>query len=295
MQFWLVVQHFFQSVWDTMVGVVKSFGFNDLLDILLVTYLIYKAIQIIRETRAAQLIKGILLLCVAWVLAQMLNLRTITLLLQNVFSWGIVAVIILFQPELRRTLERVGRTKVGRLNIFNSQTEDEKQIQDWERAIDTIASASEALSLTKTGALIVFERQSKLGEQIDTGVEINADISQELIGNIFFKNSPLHDGAMIVRDAKILAASCFLPKPQKEELIARELGSRHRAAIGMSENSDAVILVVSEETGAISIAENGVLTRNYNKETLSKYLKDKIIPQKPEEKRERKLWRVKKK
>lgn len=295
MQFWQAVQSFFQSVWDTMVGVVKSFGLNDLLDILLVTFLVYKAIQIIRETRAAQLIKGILLLCVAWVLAQMLNLRTITLLLQGVFSWGIVAVIVLFQPELRRTLERVGRTKVGKLNIFSSQSEDEKQLHDWEHAIDTIASAAETLSMTKTGALIVFERQSRLGEQIDTGVEINAEISQELIGNIFFKNSPLHDGAMIIRDARILAASCFLPKPQKEELIARELGSRHRAAIGMSENSDAIILVVSEETGAISIAENGVLTRNYNKETLAKYLKDKIIPHKPEEKRERKLWRVKKK
>ena len=147
MQFWQAVQSFFQSVWDTMVGVVKSFGLNDLLDILLVTFLIYKAIQIIRETRAAQLIKGILLLCVAWVLAQMLNLRTITLLLQGVFSWGIIAVIVLFQPELRRTLERVGRTKVGKLNIFSSQSEDEKQLHDWEHAIDTIASAAETLSL----------------------------------------------------------------------------------------------------------------------------------------------------
>ena len=204
---------------------------------------------------------------------------------------------VLFQPELRRALERVGRTKVSgrRLsNLFSGKSEEEQNIRRWEKAINTIASAAESLSKTKTGALIVFERQSKLGEQIATGVEINADISEELIGNIFFKNSPLHDGAMIIRDARILAASCFLPKPEKEELIARELGSRHRAAIGMSENSDAVILVVSEETGAISVAENGEIIRHLTKEQLVDYLTSRIIPEQPVEHKKSRTRREKK-
>ena len=146
-------------------------------------------------------------------------------------------------------------------------------------------SGSEQLSQTATGALIVFERETKLGEQIDTGTIINATPSPELFGNIFFPNTPLHDGAVIIRDSKVYAAGCFLPKPQKEELISKALGSRHRAAIGMSEVSDAVIVVVSEETGTISIAENGSLTRFYNKDTLRKLLTAKLIPEKPEAKK----------
>ena len=286
MQFLQSVAQFFSAVGEVIGGVIASFRINDLLDILLVAFLVYKGIQLVKETRAAQLLKGILLLCVVLVVSNLLDLKTINILLNYIFNFGLVAIVVLFQPELRRALERVGRTKVSgrRLsNLFSGKSEEEQNIRRWEKAINTIASAAESLSKTKTGALIVFERQSKLGEQIATGVEINADISEELIGNIFFKNSPLHDGAMIIRDARILAASCFLPKPEKEELIARELGSRHRAAIGMSENSDAVILVVSEETGAISVAENGEIIRHLTKEQLVDYLTSRIIPEQPVE------------
>ena len=297
MQFLQSVAQFFSAVGEVIVGVIASFRINDLLDILLVAFLVYKGIQLVKETRAAQLLKGILLLCVALVVSSILDLKTINILLNNIFNFGLVAIVVLFQPELRRALERVGRTKVSgrRLsNLFSGKSEEEQNIRRWEKAINTIASAAESLSKTKTGALIVFERQIKLGEQIATGVEINADISEELIGNIFFKNSPLHDGAMIIRDARILAASCFLPKPEKEELIARELGSRHRAAIGMSENSDAVILVVSEETGAISIAENGEIIRHLTKEQLINYLKSRIIPEQPVEHKKSRTRREKK-
>ena len=152
-------------------------------------------------------------------------------------------------------------------------------------AIDVICESCEDLSASTTGALIVIERETKLGEQINTGTILNAVPSKELFGNIFFKNTPLHDGAVIMRDGIILAAACFLPKPEKEELINKALGSRHRAAIGMSENSDAIIIVVSEETGAISVAENGELTRGYSKDTLKKTLRAKLLPEKtPKEK-----------
>lgn len=297
MQFLQSVAQFFSAVGEVIGGVIASFRINDLLDILLVAFLVYKGIQLVKETRAAQLLKGILLLCVVLVVSNLLDLKTINILLNYIFNFGLVAIVVLFQPELRRALERVGRTKVSgrRLsNLFSGKSEEEQNIRRWEKAINTIASAAESLSKTKTGALIVFERQSKLGEQIATGVEINADISEELIGNIFFKNSPLHDGAMIIRDARILAASCFLPKPEKEELIARELGSRHRAAIGMSENSDAVILVVSEETGAISVAENGEIIRNLTKEQLVDYLTSRIIPEQPVEHKKSRTRREKK-
>ncbi|MBC5786457.1 MULTISPECIES: diadenylate cyclase CdaA [Clostridiaceae] len=297
MQFLQSVAQFFSAVGEVIGGVIASFRINDLLDILLVAFLVYKGIQLVKETRAAQLLKGILLLCVVLVVSNLLDLKTINILLNYIFNFGLVAIVVLFQPELRRALERVGRTKVSgrRLsNLFSGKSEEEQNIRRWEKAINTIASAAESLSKTKTGALIVFERQSKLGEQIATGVEINADISEELIGNIFFKNSPLHDGAMIIRDARILAASCFLPKPEKEELIARELGSRHRAAIGMSENSDAVILVVSEETGAISVAENGEIIRHLTKEQLVDYLTSRIIPEQPVEHKKSRTRREKK-
>ena len=168
------------------------------------------------------------------------------------------------------------------MQIFSNSSTDELT-QKWETAITAICDACEELSSTTTGALIVIERQTKLGEQIDTGVIMNAEPSKEIFGNIFYPKTPLHDGAVIMRDGMILAAACFLPKPQKEEFINKKLGSRHRAAIGMSENSDAIIIAVSEETGTISIAENGNLERPFNRTTLERYLRNKIIPQQIEE------------
>ncbi len=264
---------------DQMYSVVKVFNVADFIDIVLISYLLYKSIKLVRETRAEQLVKGILLLAISYFISKIAGLKTMSFLLENVFQIGIIALIVLFQPELRRALEKVGRTKVAALSIFTPD-DAEKRTITWESAILHICDGVNILSQKKTGALIVIERSTKLGEQIDTGVEINATISVELLLNIFFVNTPLHDGAVIVRGGKILAAACFLPKPQKEEFIATQLGSRHRAAIGISEISDSLTIVVSEETGIISVSEEGRLIRNFTKESLRTFLMDKLIPTK---------------
>lgn len=278
--------------WQMFIGVFSSFGISDLIDIAVITFLIYEIIKIARETQAVQLIKGIIFLLFAAFLSNILDLKTLNMILNNVSFWGPLAIIVLFQPELRRILEHVGRANISKkVRIFSAPSDKLLNIK-WDRAIHKIANACETLSKNRTGALIVFENQTKLGEIIETGIELNADVSEELICNIFFKNSPLHDGAVIVRNAEILAASCFLPKPAKEENIPTKLGTRHRAAIGMSENSDAVVLVVSEETGAITIAKFGKLTKRLSRTELISYLKDEIIPPNPENDNKKTLfWR----
>lgn len=264
-----------KSIW----GVFKSIRLNDVVDIVILYFLIYNGIKLIRETRAQQLTKGIAVMVACYALAYVFELNTMLFLLKLCFQWGLLALIILFQPELRRMLEKVGRTKIAELNFFNSPDLDEIEAA-WSKAIEAICDAAQNLSASKTGALIICERKTKLGEQIDTGTILNCTPSTAVFGNIFYPNTPLHDGAVIVRDGIILAAGCFLPRPQKDELINKELGSRHRAAIGMSENSDAIVVVVSEETGAISVAENGELTRGYSRESLRKLLTSALISEK---------------
>ena len=272
------------NMWDSIVGVAKDFRFPlDLLDILLVAYLLYKGIMIVRETRAGQLVKGIIIMGACYLLAQLLELNTITWLLNKVFELGIIAIIVVFQPELRRTLEKLGRAKVTTLTPW-THGEDSAKSAVWAQPIEVLCEAVQRLSMSATGALIVIERQTKLGEQIATGVMVDAIPSVELIGNIFFKNSPLHDGAMIMRDGKILAAGCFLAKPSHEEDIDKNLGSRHRASLGISEVSDSVTIVVSEETGGISFAVNGRLIRNLSIEKLRQTLHFYLIPEAEETK-----------
>lgn len=261
------------------LNILRTITIPDIIDILCLTFITYKLIKLIRETRAGQLIKGIMLIVIAYLVCNTFGLKTLSFLLEKTFSIGTIAILVVFQPELRRALEKVGRTSIPQINqIFSFDASDSVRAQ-WASAIDEICDACEELSSTATGALIVMERQTKLGEQIDTGVIMNAVPTKELFGNIFYPKTPLHDGAVIMRDGMIHAAACFLPKPQKEELINIKFGSRHRAAIGMSENSDAVVVIVSEETGTISIAENGEITRNYNKESLKKFLKEKFVPE----------------
>lgn len=269
-------------------SVLKSIQFIDIIDILILAYIIYKVWMLVRETRANQLVKGIVLLSLVYVIVQSLELKALTFILSSTFSVGLFALLVIFQPELRRALEKVGRTKVAKISLLSPAVDAESIAAKWETAIDAIVDACSELSATTTGALIVLERQTRLGEQIDTGTILNATPSRELFGNIFYPKTPLHDGAVIMRDGMILAAACFLPKPQKEELINKQLGSRHRAAIGMSENSDAVIIIVSEETGTISIAENGELTRGYNRDSLRKYLKNSLLPEKNSSEKPRK-------
>lgn len=256
--------------------------FWDVVDIAVLTILIYKGVSLVKETRAGGLIRGIIFIFIAYIIMETVGMNAMAYILKNVFSVGLVAVVVLFQPELRRSLEKMGHSKVSKLPMFSSLTADTADImaQKWSTAIEAICDACEDLSATTTGALIVIEQESKLGEQIDTGTVMNAMPSKEVFGNIFYPKTPLHDGAVIMRDGIILAAACFLPKPQKEETINKALGSRHRAAIGMSENSDAIIIVVSEETGTISVAENGELTRGYTRDSLKKLLRTRLLPEK---------------
>jgi diadenylate cyclase len=251
----------------------------DLIDIGVLAYLFYWGIRFVRETRAGGLIRGIIVLVAAYLIAAASGMKAITFIMNNLFNAGVIAVLILFQPELRRTLEKMGHSRLSKMVVFQNLTEKEDQAGLWAGPIEAICDACDDLSATTTGALIVIEKESKLGEQIATGTVINAAASKELFENIFYPKTPLHDGAVIMRDGMILAAGCFLPKPQKEESINKSLGSRHRAAIGMSENSDAIIIVVSEETGTISVSENGELKRGFTRDSLKKYLRNALTPE----------------
>lgn len=270
-----------RDFFDGLLSVLSTIKPIDIVDVLILAYVIYMLLKLIRETRAGQLLKGILLLVIGYWISRFIGFTAVTYILKQTLSIGVLAMIILFQPELRRALEKAGRTKFG-IKLFGlGQSSDELQ-QKWNPAIEAICDSCVELSATCTGALIVVERQVRLGEQIETGTIMNATPSKEVFGNIFYPKTPLHDGAVIMRDGIILAAACFLPKPQKDELINKKLGSRHRAAIGMSENSDAIVIVVSEETGQISVAMNGVLTRDYTRDKLKKLLEDEIFNDKTE-------------
>lgn len=274
----------FIYTFGSLIRSILPIGFWDVIDIAVLSVLIYKGFTFVKETRAGGLIKGIILIFIAYFIMDAVEMKAMAFLINRVFDIGLLAIVVLFQPELRRSLEKVGHSRVSKLPMFSSLTAETADAvsQKWSIAIDAICEACEDLSATTTGALIVIERESKLGEQIDTGTVLNAAPSKELFGNIFYPKTPLHDGAVIMRDGMVLAAACFLPKPQKEETINKALGSRHRAAIGMSENSDAIVIVVSEETGTISIAENGDLQRPLTRDSLKKILRTKLLPEKPQ-------------
>ena len=243
--------------------------FEDLLDVAIVAYLFYKLSGLLRETRAGTLIKGIVLVLIfAWI-SNLLQLNTINYLLRNLTQFGIMALIVVFQPELRRTLEKVGKTNFS--NLFTSEK------NDVETLASEIASAASAMSSRRIGALIVLEKGVKISDIVRTGTEIDAKVSSELLVNIFIPNTPLHDGAVIIREDRILAAGCILPLTQNEAL-SQEFGTRHRAALGLSESSDAAVIVVSEETGKISFTLNGNMSRNYTEETLKKMIIKALSP-----------------
>lgn len=229
----------------------------DIIDILLIAYVIYKAIGFLRETRAGQLVKGLAILVIIYFVANWWNLTTTKWALSRFVDYIIIAAAVIFQPELRRMLERVGHTKL--MGGQNSGSEDDSLSV----CIDNVSKAAGMMQESKTGALIVFERDTQLGEIINTGTIIDAEPSVSMINNVFYPKAPLHDGAMIVRDGRLYAAGCILPLTSRDD-ISSQLGTRHRAAIGMSENSDAVVIVVSEETGNISVVFNGQIKRNFN-------------------------------
>lgn len=239
---------------------------TDVIDVIIIAFLVFQCVRFVRETRAELLVKGIALLLILLQLSRWFNLHTVQYILQNIVQLGFFALLIVFQPELRRALEKIGRSNAGKILSFK---EDESVLT---HTIDTVCAAVDNLARTKTGALICMQRSTKLGDIINTGTPLNADITYELLVNIFVPNTPLHDGAVIIGDNKILAGACFLPLTPNNEL-SKELGTRHRAAIGLSENSDAAVIVVSEETGKISIALDGNLTRNLTVNTLKLALK----------------------
>ncbi|MDO4532052.1 MAG: diadenylate cyclase CdaA [Bacillota bacterium] len=235
-----------------------SIGITDILDILIVAYIIYKVIFWIKETRAWVLFKGILVIFALAAIATLLNLNTILFILSNTISVGIIAVLVVFQPELRKALEQLGKGRLINYFIRSTEENDQKSAQ---RTVDEIVKAAEKMGSVKTGALILIEQEVPLGDLERTGIPIDAIVSSQLLINIFEHNTPLHDGAVIVRHNRVAAATCFLPLTDSNE-ISMELGTRHRAAIGASEVSDAYVIVVSEETGSLSLARGGVLYRN---------------------------------
>ena len=278
-----------------MKGIVNSFGFADFLDISIVAYLIYHAVRLLRDSRASQLIKGLAIMVGIYVIASVTGMRSLSFLITYVFQYGALAVFIMFQPELRRSLEQVGRTRFSKLQIFSTQSSVDDLNYQWSKAISSIGEAASFLSKRRIGALIVIERESNLGEIIKTGTIIDAAPSTELLGNIFFPNSPLHDGALIIRNGRLVAAGCFLPLSDNFN-ISKEMGTRHRAGLGMSENSDAVVVIVSEETGIITVAEKGKLRRGFTEDQLVKELTSAFIIEKREDKYDRlpNLFKVKK-
>ena len=261
------------AVWNTL----KNIRVTDIIDIILVAVMFYYVYRFIRERRAGKLAAGLLILLLILLLSDILDMRAMQFIMQNLFQVGMVAVIVVFQPELRSALEKVGAEPLrGLRSISEKSGNDASTIA----MINEVTEAACDMSLDKTGALIVIERTTKLGDIIKTGTIVNADTTAFLIRNIFFKNAPLHDGAMIIRDDRIYAAGCFLPLSTNNDII-KDLGTRHRAAIGMSENSDAVIVVVSEENGTISIAVEGELKRNFSYNSLKAELTRLLLNEKP--------------
>ena len=254
-------------------GMVTPFGISDAIDILIMAFIIYKVMTIIRRTSSGAVAKGILLLIVALWVSSLLRLNTVNFLLGRVVEWGVVALVVIFQPEIRRFLEQMGRTSLGKVFTHGEER------NELDGAITQTVEAYASLSKSKTGALMVFERKNMLEDAIKTGTALDCSVSAELLKNIFWNKAPLHDGAVIVRGGRIVGAGCMLPMSGNVNL-SRELGMRHRAGIGASEHTDAVVAIVSEETGSISVAVGGMLKRHLAPETLERLLRNELMPEK---------------
>lgn len=262
---------------NTGLELARLIGIFDILDIALIAFVIYHIFQFVRRSRSGQVAKAILFILVAMAVANLLHLRVVSFLLNYAVELGVIALVIIFQPEIRRFLERMGSGKIKELFIVESSS-DELEI-----AIEETVKAYVSMSRDKVGALMVFERKTVLDDVLKTGVTMDARISSELLKNLFWNKAPLHDGAVIVRNGRIVGAGCMLPMSGNVNL-SRDLGMRHRAGIGISESSDAVVAIVSEETGSISVAINGMLKRNLSPETLEKLLRSELMPETDEKK-----------
>ncbi len=267
-----------------LVRYLMTIQISDVVDMAIMAFACYKLLTLVKSSRAASLLKGILILLVALWLSSLLKLHGINYLMDRMVSWGVLALIILFQPEIRHILEQMGSQKLNLLNLFAHS----EVSSNMEHTISQTVLACTEMSKSRTGVLIVFERDILLDDLVRSGTVLNADVSSELLKNIFFVKAPMHDGAVIVRQGRILGAGCMLPL-SKNVNLSRDLGMRHRAGIGMSENSDAVVVIVSEETGSISVAIGGMLKRHLTSETLEKLLRNELLPQEPTEPEKRKF------
>ena len=286
---------FFEHVWS----IIKTIQFRDIIDILAIALIIFGLFRLLRDTRAIQLLKGIAFLFIVYFLSSLLELVMLSTLLRAFFEAAVVVIVVIFQPEIRKALEQMGRNKTWTKRfvfLFKSLGKSDEWKDAVRKSITDAADTSVLFSRSKTGALIVFERETMLSDIAATGTIVNADTSVALFGNIFFNKAPLHDGASIIRDGKLYAAGCILPLTD-DKTVDMNLGTRHRAALGISEQSDSVVLVVSEEAGVISLACNGTLTRDYTRETLvcklSELLLDEFEDENP--KKNRKFMRGRKK
>ncbi|MBE7051402.1 MAG: TIGR00159 family protein [Ruminococcaceae bacterium] len=261
---------FFSALFNNL----KILRIRDFIDVAIVAYVIYKGIKLIKETRASQLIKGIFILVAFMYISGVLQFNTINFILENTLQIGLIAILIVFQPELRRALEKVGNTSISKIIKINDDAP--------ESDIDDVFTAVSKLAKTKTGALILIERNTKLGDIMASGTIVDSHISEALLVNLFVPNTPLHDGAVVIGDNRIKAAACFLPLTENTS-FSKELGTRHRAAIGVSEVADCIAIVVSEETGTISMALNGNIKRDYTPATLKREVAEILESDKPSE------------
>ena len=253
------------------IGVIAEMKLVDLIDIIILSIILFYVYKFIRQRRAVRLARGVLILTGVLLLSVIFNMRALNFILENFFQVGMIAIIVIFQSDLRAALERFGSTKIS--DFRGVSESDAKAIVN---VAEVISEAADSLAKTKTGALIVVERSTKLGEHLSHGVILNADMSALLIRNIFFDKAPMHDGAMIIRDRRVYAAGCYLPLSNAD--VNKDLGTRHRAALGLSEASDAIVIVISEETGTISLAFDGELERGFDAESLKAEILKYILP-----------------
>ncbi len=259
--------------WNYFINQIKSIGILDIIDILLVTILLYYVYAFIRDRRAGKLAAGVAVVVVVMLISTLLGLSAMSFIMQNIFQVGFVALLVVFQPELRSALEKMGGEPLKSLRNIGENKENAGSASAY---VNELCHGVAELAKTKTGALIVIERSTKLGEILKTGVTINADLSTFVLRNIFYDGAPLHDGAVIIRGWRIQAAGCFLPLSSSDTIL-KDLGTRHRAGIGMSEESDAVVIIVSEETGTISIAMGGQLQRGFTYTSLKRELDNLFV------------------
>ena len=265
------------AIWERIVAALLQLNveWRDIVDIVIMSYIFYRLILIIRGTRAEQLVKGLIVLLLAMVISDQTGFDTIHWALRQTMTVGLIAIPIVFQPELRRALEHLGRGKIFKSTYFNWNA------REFEKMLDELIKAISVLVKKRIGALIVMERSTGLKDWVDTGIPVEGVVTAELLVNIFFPRSPLHDGAVIIQGNQIVAAGCYLPLTEDPGL-GKELGTRHRAGIGITENSDAIAIIVSEETGIISVAHDGVLTRYLDEKKLRAMLVERCSPERAE-------------